>query len=160
MTTKEVIIKNIKEYKDRAEATAFMFNLIEPTLIAWEGKQMNKRFITKLRSVIGSEYTVYLDVKTYTTRIELTIRRGNKALQVWAADKSNGKKFSMTEFKKNNGYLYNQSEKYQHYTEAEKHIDEWDEEYQKIVSNIKELKLKMKKYECEYLIDWSVLRFV
>jgi hypothetical protein len=160
MINKEYMDKKLKEYRDTIEASLYMYNMIEPFLMEWEGKQMNKRFVTKVQASIGNDYQVYLNRSSYSTRIELVVRRGNKVLNLIVADKKDGGRFYMLDFKEKNKYVLNQSEKYQKYVEAEQYLDEWNAEYQKIVQDINMLKKKMDEHECRYLIDWSELRYI
>lgn len=158
-TNKEWMYKKIKEYKDIVEVSTYLTNLIEPFLIEWQGKQINKRFTDKLKMFLGQEYTVWLMQSSYSGVITLNIRRGTKTLDLRVANKQN-RKFDMETYKKDNDYILNKASEYQRYIEAEKHIEEWDAEYQKIRDNIKNLKKNMEKYSCQYIIDWSELRYV
>jgi hypothetical protein len=159
LTNKEKMFEKIKEYKNYVEVNAYLTNLIEPLLMEWQGKQMNKRFTDKLKLFIGNEYNVYLSVSNYSDVITLVIRRGTKSIELRVASKKN-RKFDMEKYKKDNEYLINQNENYQKYLNAEKHIDEWTTEYEKIQQNIKDLKKRMEEYSCQYIIDWSELRYI
>lgn len=159
MTNKEKMTTYIKNYKDDIEVIMYLTNLIEPFLMEWNGKQINKRFTDKLKLFLGPEYYVRLDTSNFSGDIALMISRKKRVLSLLMANKKN-RKFNMDEYKENNKHLFNKSEQYKKYVEAEKHIDEWNTEYEKIQQSVKDLKGKMEKYSCHYIIDWSELRYI
>jgi len=147
----------IKEYMDNAQAEAYMINLLDPALSTWEGKQVTKRLITRLRLYIPEDFTLYIRNTYYG--IELYIGRGNKNMSVRLCENRKDKTLRMEYVRKENARLYGLLDLYKTYADGKEHLDEWLEEYMKIRKDVVDLKAKMHKYGCEYLIDWSDLRY-
>lgn len=146
----------LKGYMDSAEATTYMIALLDPALASWNGKQVTKRIIPRLRTYINEDFRLWLR-KTYSG-MELTMSKGTKTLNVILCSLDN-KTFNMDLFRQKHEYLYKQMEKYNKYAEATVKVNEWYEDYMTIRQDVIDLKAKMNQYECEYLIDWYDLRY-
>ena len=155
---KEGIDKKLQERIEEATAIHYMINLLDPALTTWEGKQVTKRLITKLQTLIPEDFYLYIH-NTYGNRIELCMSRGTKKISVELCDCKDGKTLRMSYVREHNKYLYDQTERYEKATKAKEKVSEWVDEYLAIRQQVVDLKAKMKEYNCEYDIDWTDLRY-
>ena len=157
MTKREELKTKLKEYMDNIEATTYMFNFLDPSLASWNGKLITKRLIDRLRLTISGDFNLY--IRKGWNGLELTMAKGNKTLTLRLSDGQKRQTLNMDYVRKQNERYYTQLDTYVKYRNAVEHTDEWFDEYMKIRQDVVALKNKMKEFECEYLIDWSDLRY-
>ncbi len=150
---KEMLTNKIRENMNLCSANAHLIAVLYPYLESWEGKMVSKRLINHITSNIDTDYHVYL--RKGFECIELSIRRGTRAIEYIRLCDLNDKKFRMSYFKEKNSYLFKYQEQYDKYLEASRHIDEWYEKYSLIKEDVKKLKKEVEESGCSYVIDWD-----
>ena len=151
---KEYMTTKLNEYIAHSESSAYLYQLVLPVLLTWEGKQVSKRLATAVQNYVGPDYSVYVRAG-YGNDMDLHIRRGNKSLEIRVCA-INNKKFSMEYFKEHNVYLEKHAENFRKYTEALNHIDEWYAKYEVIKQQVIDLKKEAGVFGCEYIMDFDM----
>lgn len=155
---KQGIDKKLQKRIEEATAVHYMINLLDPALATWEGKQVTKRLITKLKTLIPEDFYLCIH-KTYSDKMVLVMSRGTKKINVVLCDTKEDKVLRMSYVREYNKYLYSQVERYEKATKAKENVDKWVDEYLAIRQQVVDLKGKMKEFNCEYDIDWPDLRY-
>jgi hypothetical protein len=154
---KEQIVDKIQEYIKSLKADYFIYHTALPVLREWEGKQITKRLVTKMKTVFPEDFVIYLTMDFPYGK--LIFRKGRREKIFDLCVVPGNKTFDLTYFFDHNKE-YDYLDKIKKYEEGLRHIDEWIEKYETIVESVSGLKAEMKKYGCEYTIDWGELRFV
>lgn len=139
----KIILDKMVELKRNED----VINKVILVLNMWEGKQINKRLITKLEELVP-DFIFYLH-KGYTFW-ELSISRKSYNIRFYLCTHED-KKFSIDFFKTNN-YNLNNTEKYDKLIEARARINEWVDKLEYIEKMKDDLESEMATYDCQYLL--------
>lgn len=154
---REQMAEKIQEYIKNLKADYFIYHTALPVLRAWEGKQVTKRLVTKMKTVFPEDFVICLMMDF--PHGKLIFRKGKRQMTLYLCELPGNKTFDLTYFF-NHNKEYDYLGKIRDYEEGMNHIDEWIEKYEAITKTVAGLKEEMKKYCCEHTIDWGELRFV